>query len=234
MSEELYYLIAPAGPLELPKEKHFFFGRAEGNNIVVDDIRASRRHAELYFDGAHFVLMDLDSSNGTSVNNQRITSKVLENGDEIQIGFQSYRFRVVDDRAELEQSVLNVRKDTRHMVTAEMPNPAQMLPDTDFNGSLSTMPATEICQLMALGRRSGMLLTMDEKKRKGILYFRDGEIIGAELGLIEGEDAVFEILRFRAGSFSFRTRHPIPKENVKAKTAHLLLEAARRGDETDK
>ncbi len=227
-----YYLICPTGPVPLPLDKHFFFGRAEGNNIVVDDARASRRHAELYWDGSDFVLIDLNSSNGTFVNGNKITSHVLKDSEVIQIGFMSYTYRAVASVQELETQVQKLRKDSRGQATVEMPAlQGDALPETDFNGTLAIMSLPEICQMIGLGRRSGMLLTVNEKKEKGILYFRDGQIFSAECGLLKGDEAVLHILQFRQGSFSFRARHPNPDANVTQKTPHLLMEAARLADE---
>jgi len=233
MPDKMHYLICASGPVPLPLDKHFFFGRAEGNNIVVDDMRASRRHAEVYWDGSAFLVMDLNSSNGTFVNGDKITSHVLKDTDVIQIGLLAYTYRAVGSPDELETSVQKLREDTRGKVTVEMPAlDANAIPDTDFNGTLSTMHLPEICQMLALGRRSGMILIINEKREKGILYLREGEIYSAECGLLKGEAAALRILCFKHGSFSFRAKHPVPETNVTQKTSQLLLEAARQEDES--
>lgn len=227
-----HYLIGPSGPVLLPLDKHFFFGRAEGNSIVVDDTRASRRHAELYWDDSAFILIDLNSSNGTLLNGKPITSCLLKDQDEIQIGLQAYTYRIVNTVAELDTAMKEKFKAAQAMVTSEMPAlKSSALPDTDFNGTLATMSVTEIVQMMELGQRGGMLLVINEKKEKGILYLREGQIISAEFRLLDGDAAALAVLKLKQGSFSFRVEHPSPKPNVKQKTAALLLEAARHDDE---
>lgn len=69
-------------------------GRDAGNAIVCDsDSRVSRRHARLLASGLTYQIEDLGSSNGTFVNGVRIAAPTLLNpGDEIAIGGQSYRF----------------------------------------------------------------------------------------------------------------------------------------------
>lgn len=62
------------------------FGRAESNTVVLRDAKASRQHAQIQQQGNEYVLIDLNSSNGTHVNGQRVEEHVLSNGDEIQIG----------------------------------------------------------------------------------------------------------------------------------------------------
>ena len=50
MAELQHYVVTSTGPISLPKDKHVYFGRAEGNTIIVNDPRASRQHADLYWD----------------------------------------------------------------------------------------------------------------------------------------------------------------------------------------
>jgi FHA domain len=66
-------------------------GRHPGSDIFLDDITASRRHAEFRRDNGEFRVVDTGSLNGTYVNRQPVQSAVLANGDEIQIG----KFRLV-------------------------------------------------------------------------------------------------------------------------------------------
>ena len=62
-------------------------GRDADATIVLDDDLVSRRHAMIEVSGGQAVLRDLDSRNGTFLNNQRVTEAVvLQNGDRIGIG----------------------------------------------------------------------------------------------------------------------------------------------------
>ncbi len=69
-------------------------GRSPDNHIVVNDKRVSRRHSVLKWEGAHYVLEDLDTSNGTFVNNQRIQRHVLAQGDVIKLGQTYFTYRL--------------------------------------------------------------------------------------------------------------------------------------------
>jgi ABC transport system ATP-binding/permease protein len=71
-------------------------GRGEANDVVLDDERASRSHARLGLDEDHdgFVLTDLGSRHGTSVNGERLggDGHELRSGDTIEIGGETMRF----------------------------------------------------------------------------------------------------------------------------------------------
>lgn len=60
-------------------------GRRLDNQVVIDDPRVSRRHAQLRVVKGRFVIFDLSSSGGTFVNNQRISQAVLNPGDVISL-----------------------------------------------------------------------------------------------------------------------------------------------------
>ena len=66
-------------------------GRHPDSDIFLDDVLASRRHAEFRRDNGTFRIVDLDSLNSTYVNHEPVDSAVLADGDEIQIG----KFRLV-------------------------------------------------------------------------------------------------------------------------------------------
>jgi len=68
-------------------------GRDSSSDIVLEDKQVSRRHAEIRREAKGYVLYDLQSKNGTSVNGKRITEHLLREGDEIQIGQTVLVFR---------------------------------------------------------------------------------------------------------------------------------------------
>src|SRR5262245_14171624 len=61
-------------------------GRDQANTIQLHDAEVSRRHAEISKNDAGFALADLESSNGTFVNNQRVSGCNLKSGDRVQLG----------------------------------------------------------------------------------------------------------------------------------------------------
>src|SRR6266542_1423341 len=61
-------------------------GRDPKNDIVLDDRRVSRRHAEVRLRLGRYTLYDLQSTNGTFGNGRRIAEMVLSHDDRITIG----------------------------------------------------------------------------------------------------------------------------------------------------
>ncbi len=62
-------------------------GRATGADFSVDGALVSRVHCRLVaLPGGELEVLDLDSTNGTFVNGQRVQTAKLESGDRLQIG----------------------------------------------------------------------------------------------------------------------------------------------------
>lgn len=61
-------------------------GRAPRADFVVDAALVSRLHCRLTASDNAIDVVDLDSTNGTYINNQRIRNGTLANGDRLKIG----------------------------------------------------------------------------------------------------------------------------------------------------
>src|SRR5271167_2683846 len=69
-----------------PGERHTL-GRATTNRIVLRDDLCSREHAEVYFADSRWHLRDLDSLNGTRLNDEPLDSEwELAPGDAVNLG----------------------------------------------------------------------------------------------------------------------------------------------------
>jgi hypothetical protein len=61
-------------------------GRDENNDLVVADPEVSRHHARLERDGSGWLVVDLESTNGTWVNGERILKSTIAEGDVLAFG----------------------------------------------------------------------------------------------------------------------------------------------------
>jgi adenylate cyclase len=89
-------VVAPEGKPETVIElgERLTIGRSTANQLVLEDHKASRSHAEIRNLGAgRYRLSDLGSANGTWLNGRRVSvPKELEDGDQIVIGSVMLRF----------------------------------------------------------------------------------------------------------------------------------------------
>lgn len=67
-------------------------GRSETNTVVLQESMASRVHADISFNGVDFEVSDRNSTNGTQLNGELISSAPLNFGDVIAIGETQLKF----------------------------------------------------------------------------------------------------------------------------------------------
>jgi hypothetical protein len=72
-------------------------GRAPDNDIPVDNLAVSNYHAKVYVEAGRMVIEDLDSLNGTFVNDLRIERATLHDGDNIHIGKHTIKVDTSND-----------------------------------------------------------------------------------------------------------------------------------------
>jgi pSer/pThr/pTyr-binding forkhead associated (FHA) protein len=77
----------------LTGKSNFVVGRQEDVDLFFSDGLLSRKHCQISCTGGLFILRDLDSRNGTFVNGEKISRKVLEEGDIIVAGSTIFEFR---------------------------------------------------------------------------------------------------------------------------------------------
>ena len=91
------YLTDPTGHEHSLHDERTTIGRAVECDIVITSKRVSREHARLTRSGRRVMLEDLNSTNGTFLNDERILSPVeLRDGDSVTIGDVKFTFRDPD------------------------------------------------------------------------------------------------------------------------------------------
>ena len=83
----------PLAQTVYPLGETISIGRSEGNGIVINDSFVSNEHACIARDKNGFWLTDLQSTNGTYLNNRQVAEEVLlQKGDLLKIGEVIFRF----------------------------------------------------------------------------------------------------------------------------------------------
>jgi diguanylate cyclase (GGDEF)-like protein len=93
---QLYPLDLQKGPIRLTANR-LTIGRDSNCNLVISDPSVSRQHAELRLTDQGAVLLDLNSTNGVSVNGNRGDTHVLADGDHLQVGTHLFRYLSTTD-----------------------------------------------------------------------------------------------------------------------------------------
>jgi len=107
-------------------------GRAFTNDIVVEDAAASRRHAEIRVEEAvrKISIVDLDSSNGTFINHERISGECpLKANDVIRIGQVIFNLILLSDEKEIKQGAAGTHLFTRELLLESLDQHAVLLYD---------------------------------------------------------------------------------------------------------
>ena len=104
LSPSLVFLNGDLLAVPIPLEREdVILGRALGADVRINDIKVSRQHAQIKAvkdpesSAVNYRIMDLDASNGTYLNGERIKEETLQNGDKITIGKHILRFELLDE-----------------------------------------------------------------------------------------------------------------------------------------
>lgn len=107
-----------------------------------------------------------------------------------------------------------------------------------INGRLSMIGIIDLIQTLHASRRTGTLEVDNEQGQATRLGFINGELMGAAMGDRIGAEAVYDILEWQDGYFSFEGGEPsfsgTPGAEVSGGTMGLLMEGLRRIDERNK
>ncbi len=105
--------------------------------------------------------------------------------------------------------------------------------DGAVTGSLSVFIPPNILQMLGNDMKTGALL-FKTPEFQGKLYLEKGEVYHAEFleePKLVGNDAVYEMINWNEGSFSFSDTDSHSERSIQGSVMHLIIEGMRRGDE---
>jgi len=198
--------------IDLSTKETYSFGRSPDCDIVVTDPASSRTHARLSVAGDHVVVLeDLDSRNGTYVNDALVTRVLLKDHSRIRIGATTFMLSFVDagDDAAL---IVDPSGDSLEMTvplanalrqeTAANDQPlATKWTESEFAGQLGPFSVVDILRFLLASRANGTLyVAFDESLGK--IEIRSGEVWDAssDTGL-ESESALLALTEVTLGLF---------------------------------
>jgi hypothetical protein len=87
-------LATPGGTHVIPLEStQLTIGRGLNNDVILEDTRVSRHHAQLRYRARRFWIADIGSTNGTFVNDEQVAERSLRDGDVISLGGLELTFK---------------------------------------------------------------------------------------------------------------------------------------------
>lgn len=212
------------------KQGDMKIGRKPGCDILLDNLAVSGEHANIFTVGEDSFIQDLGSTNGTFINNKKITKHHLKNGDAVVIGkhtmvylTESVRAKQPDDFAktviisnpvpavrEPEPKPVPVAVSEPAAITIETPGKEILLPKTERRGAIFILS----------GMNSGKRIDLTKKVTNlGKTGRRAGSItqIGDGYILAPGDDEVPKL-----------NGKPIPTEGTKLKNGDVIEVAGTR------
>lgn len=157
-------------------------GRRRDNTYVLDDPRVSRVHAALQCTSGEFILTDLGSSAGTTVNGAAIAgAATLRDGDAIALGPVELVFAQGSDRQEEDDDTIVLPTTTEISTGPELSPRQQQVLERMANG----MTNNEIAEELGVTERTVKAYAAEVYKKLGV-HNRAGAVAeGLKVGLLE-------------------------------------------------
>jgi hypothetical protein len=99
-----------------------------------------------------------------------------------------------------------------------------------LNGQLSDLHLSELIEFFCNQRKTGRL-KIDYALAPGVFFMKDGELIDAKVGALNGKDAVFFALTLPSAAFDFNAGVQSSRRTINDSWASVVLEGLRRIDE---
>lgn len=207
----------PQPPFPLVPGESVVMGRGASCDLTLPSRAASRRHAEVFPRGDGWALRDLDSTNGTFLNDEPVrASRDLSPGDVVRIGEQTITFCLLggeDAYAGEERTIVA---------------PAHAI--EQLRGDLAQIPPAGLLQMLELERKSGRL-EIDSEEGKAIMWLRNGAPVHAETADERGLEAACAIAMRASGRFALIPDDLPLEQTIDVPMMEVVLEASRRIDE---
>jgi CheY-like chemotaxis protein len=101
-------------------------------------------------------------------------------------------------------------------------------------GTLHGVSSGIFLQLIEMEERTCTIrLSKKRNKKKGVLFFKDGELLDARYGNLQGVEAAYKIFSWDQVSIAIQNGCPRNEPKIDEDLQAVLLEAMRRKDETD-
>ena len=227
-----YLVCPPFQPIKLNKNQNFTIGREERNGLILSSVEVSRFHASIKWEGSKYVLRDLNSANGTFVNDEQVTCYALQDGDVIQIGNNPITYKTIIHGATNRLAMTAASPaETMKIPVGNVTNQLQaQAKQSSFAGDIESVGLFPILQMLGMEGKSGCLAFKGLHPESHI-FFLDGQVVHCDYGDLQGYEAFFSMMYFEQGMFEFDAKIAAKEVTMSDNVEMLLLECARMMDE---
>jgi Nif-specific regulatory protein len=196
-------------------------GRETAANLCIADPSVSRRHSQIEKEGEQFVIADLESLNGTFINDVPVKRRPLAHGDRVRIGDAQFLFLLHDGEASPASKSSEIKFEDRHLSGSTI--------QVKFNDAVYLM-ARDLSALMKVSTTVNAIRGLEELQKTLLeLLF---EVVPAQRGAIllsEGngldDAAVFGLDRTRGPDEAIKVSRTIAQQVLGEKTSLLMSDA---------
>ena len=221
-----------AGQRQVLTKGRYILGRHPECDIVVDAGAVSRHHAQLFCVGDEFFVEDMNSRNGTFVNDQMIFGRHrLAEGDRIRVCDIAFLFHNEELSEATEQSSMAVLVDDAQEGNMSTIMSKLDVSSEDGNVRFSATPEAQLKALMEITQSLGKSLSLDQVLPQ-VLSSLFKVFLQADRGFILLQDEQGELvprwtkLRRKGSTETIRISRTIVNEVMRSKQAILSADAA--------
>jgi DNA-binding response OmpR family regulator len=98
------------------------------------------------------------------------------------------------------------------------------------NGKLEDMSFTDMIQILSAGAKN-MEIHLTRQGHEGRVFLKEGNVIHAATGSLQGDEAFYQLMKWRDGLFTTKPCATFPAATIQASTTSLMMEGARLSDE---
>jgi DNA-binding response OmpR family regulator len=146
----------------------------------------------------------------------------------LELGVEDYLTKPIFVRELLARVQLLLAR--REKDSMAMSRPAQSAGRTQFSGSIQDMAVVDLLQTFEVSRKTGVV-HLKSGLQNAHVYFRDGKVLDAELGVLTGEEAIYRALTWNEATFEVSFEPVTRQDAIEASTQGVLMEGMRRLDE---
>jgi pSer/pThr/pTyr-binding forkhead associated (FHA) protein len=203
---------------ELSSTERIGIGRHDSNDLQLGSRTVSNYHAEVLNEAEGLLLRDIDSTNGTYVNGERVDQRRLNSGDRVCIGnyLLTVNIKPLENHSE---GFYRCRRDPENFKVGTRGHLISLRASTDLaQKTLETseprdLSLPDLLKILSTNARSVMLM-IKRGSEESRVYVKKDRVVHAEYGRATGEKALYRLFGWQRATYElmgFPTTPAIPQ-----------------------